>query len=54
MSLWVLFSVFTLICLIGFAGLRMSLNKTTEEKMSAYTGLVQLGPKQANVTITLP
>ena len=53
-SLWVLFSVFTLICLVGFAGLRMSLNKTTEEKMTPDKDLVQLAPKQANLTITLP
>jgi len=53
-SLWALCSVFTLICLVGFAGLRMSLNKTTEEKMVPYKNLVQLGLKQANLTITLP
>lgn len=53
-SLWALFSVFALICIIGFAGMRMSLNKTTEKKMAEYKELVKLGPKTANLTITLP
>ena len=53
-SLWALFSVFSLICIVGFAGLRMSLNKSTEKKMAEYKELVKLGPKTANLTITLP
>lgn len=51
---WVLCSVFALICVLGYAGLRMSLNKTTEEKMTAYNDVVKLAPKSAHLTITLP
>lgn len=51
---WVLCSVFALICVLGYVGLRMSLNKTTADKMNAYNDVVKLAPKSANLTITLP
>lgn len=54
LPLWVLCSVFALICLVGYAGLRMSLNKTTEERMNAYNDVVKIAPKSAHLTITLP
>lgn len=52
--LWVLASVFTLICALGYLGLRASLAKTTETRMQAYNDVVQLSPRAANLTITLP
>jgi type VI secretion system protein ImpK len=54
MPLWVLGSVFALICIVAYAGLRTSLDKTTEERMLAYNDVVKMAPKAANLTITLP
>jgi len=54
LPLWVLCSVFALICLLGYIGLRTSLGKGTEERMNAYNDVVKLAPKSANLTITLP
>ena len=52
--LWVLCSVFALICALGYIGLRTMLNKSTAHQMSAYNDVVKLAPKSANLTITLP
>ena len=52
--LWVLSSVFALICALGYIGLRTTLNKSTANQMSAYNDVVKLAPKSANLTITLP
>lgn len=52
--LWVLCSVFTLVCALGYLGLRAMLDKGTANKMNAYTDIVKLAPRQANLTITLP
>ena len=52
--LWVLCSVFALVCALGYIGLRTSLSKTTTQQMSAYNDVVKLAPKSANLTITLP
>ncbi len=54
LPLWVLCSVFGLICVLGFIGLRMSLVKTTETRMEAYNDVVKMAPRSANLTITLP
>ncbi|NHZ66232.1 type IVB secretion system protein IcmH/DotU [Massilia genomosp. 1] len=54
LPLWVLCSVFGLICILGYIGLRTSLNKSTDERMSAYNDVVKLAPRAANLTITLP
>jgi type VI secretion system protein ImpK len=54
LPLWVLCSVFGLICILGYIGLRASLAKTTEHTLSAYNDVVKLAPKAANLTITLP
>lgn len=54
LPLWVLCSVFGLICIIGYIGLRASLSKNTEQGIAAYTDVVKLAPKAANLTITLP
>jgi type VI secretion system protein ImpK len=54
LPLWVLCSVFGLICILGYIGLRTSLTKSTDERISAYNDVVKLAPRAANLTITLP
>jgi type VI secretion system protein ImpK len=54
LPVWVLCSVFALICILGYIGLRTSLGHGTEERMGAYNDVVKLAPKSANITITLP
>ena len=54
LPLWVLCSVFGLICIVGYIGLRASLAKNTEQSVAAYNDVVKLAPKAANLTITLP
>jgi type VI secretion system protein ImpK len=52
--LWVLCSMFALICALGYMGLRIMLDNGTETTMSAYNNIVKLAPRSANLTITLP
>ena len=52
--LWVLCSVFGLICLLAYLGLRTSLARNTEKSISAYNDVVKLAPRAANLTMTLP
>ncbi|CAN7575024.1 type IVB secretion system protein IcmH/DotU [Duganella sp. LjRoot269] len=54
LPLWVLCSVFGLICVLGYIGLRTSLDHGTEQRVAAYNDIVKLAPRQANLTITLP
>lgn len=54
LPLWVLCSVFGLICVLGYIGLRASLQRGTEQRVAAYNDVVKLAPRQANLTITLP
>jgi type VI secretion system protein ImpK len=54
LPLWVLCSVFALICVLGYVGLRASLGQTTQERMAGYNDVVKLAPKAAHLTITLP
>ena len=54
LPVWVLCSVFGLICVLGYIGLRTSLGRGTEERIAAYNDVVKLAPRQANLTITLP
>lgn len=51
---WVVAAVFSLIGLITFIGLSTHLGSTTREQLSAYEGTVRLGPRQANLIISLP
>jgi len=39
---------------LGYIGLRTSLNHGTEQQVAAYNDIVKLAPRQANLTITLP
>ncbi|CUI03709.1 type IVB secretion system protein IcmH/DotU [Massilia sp. P8910] len=54
LPLWVLCSVFGLICILGYIGLRASLTKSTDARMAAYNDVVKLAPRAATLTITLP
>ena len=54
LPLWVLCSVFALICALGYLGLRTMLGNSTETRMNAYSDIVKLAPRAANLTITLP
>ena len=52
--LWVIGSVFALMGLVAFIGLRWSLDRTTRVELSAYQDLIKLPPRAAHLTITLP
>nr|WP_047197595.1 type IVB secretion system protein IcmH/DotU [Caldimonas brevitalea] len=52
--LWVIGSVFALLGLVAFLGLRWSLGSSTRSELSAYQDLIKLPPKAAHLTITLP
>jgi type VI secretion system protein ImpK len=54
LPLWVLYAVFGLVCVLGYVGLRTSLGRTSEARMNAYSDVVKMGPRAANLTITLP
>ena len=52
--LWVIGSVFALLAVLAFTGLRWTLARQTQADLGAYSQLVKLAPQPANVTITLP
>lgn len=52
--LWVIGSVFALLGLVAFLGLRWSLDRSTHAELSAYRQLIKLPPRAAHLTITLP
>jgi type VI secretion system protein ImpK len=52
--LWVIASVFALLGLLAFTGLRWQLSRSTEHDLAAYQEVVKLAPQAAHVTITLP
>ncbi len=52
--LWVLGSVFGLLGLLAFTGLRWQLGRATEADLAPYQDVVKLAPPVAHVTITLP
>lgn len=52
--LWATGAVFTLIGLLAFLGISGSLRSDTASAMSAYHNTINLGPKAANLTISLP
>lgn len=51
---WVVAAVFSLIALAAFATLSTQLSSTSRDTLAAYQDLIQLGPRQANLTISLP
>jgi type VI secretion system protein ImpK len=52
--LWVIASVFGLLSVLGFVGLRWSLGQYTQQSLAAHHDIVQLAPQVASITITLP
>lgn len=52
--LWVMGSVFGLMALLGFLGLRWQLTEQTRRALGEQHHIVQLAPQVANITITLP
>ncbi|MDR2853132.1 MAG: type IVB secretion system protein IcmH/DotU [Burkholderiaceae bacterium] len=51
---WVVAAIFSLIALLGFIGLSTYLGQSTQSMLAGYNDIVRLGPKQANLTISLP
>jgi len=52
--LWVMGSVFAVVALVAFIGLRAHLRHLTDADLERYTDVVKLAPQPAYVTITLP
>jgi type VI secretion system protein ImpK len=52
--LWVIGSVFALVGLLAFLGLRWALERQTRADLAPYAQLVKLAPQAAFITITLP
>ncbi len=52
--LWVIGSVFALLGVLAFTGLRWQLARSTQGDLASYQDVVKLAPQAANVTITLP
>lgn len=51
---WVVGSVFALLGLIGFLGVRHALQRQTASDLAGYTEVVKLAPQPAYVILTLP
>lgn len=54
LPLWIVASVFGLMALLAFVGLRWQLTTHTKNALGEYHDIVQLAPQVANITITLP
>lgn len=52
--LWVVGSVFGLMALAGFLGLRWQLTEQTKQQLGLRHHIVQMAPQVAHITITLP
>lgn len=52
--LWVLCSVFGLIGMGAYIGLKTSLTHGTQQNLALYADLVKLAPRPAHLTVTLP
>lgn len=51
---WVMACMFVMLALAGFIGMRMQLDHVTERDLAGYSNIVQLAPRAAQLTITLP
>jgi len=51
---WVVASVFSLIALVAFLGLATHLSSQTQSMLNKFHDIIGLGPRQANLTISLP
>ncbi|MGO4376663.1 type IVB secretion system protein IcmH/DotU [Pseudoduganella sp. RAF53_2] len=54
LPLWALCSVFALLGIGVFIGLKSSLDSSAQSALAPYAGIVKLAPRPANLTITLP
>ncbi|CAN7410410.1 DotU family type IV/VI secretion system protein [Pseudoduganella sp. LjRoot289] len=54
LPLWVLCSVFGLVCVLSYIVLCTSLGRHTDERLHVYNDVVKMAPRVANLTITLP
>lgn len=54
LPLWVMGSVFALVALVAFIGLRTQLQRQTRADLDRYAEVVKLAPQPAFVTISLP
>ncbi|WP_377701259.1 type IVB secretion system protein IcmH/DotU [Pseudoduganella sp. UC29_71] len=52
--LWALSAVFALAALSVYVGMKSSLDSATRQGMAGYAGLVQLAPRPASLSVTLP
>ena len=52
--LWIIASVFALIGVLAFVGLNSYLKDSTLKAVAPYSEIVKVGPKSANLTISLP
>ena len=52
--LWIIGSVFALIGIGGYAALQWNLSQGTLDSINPYNEVIQLAPRAANITITLP
>jgi type VI secretion system protein ImpK len=52
--LWVMGSVFAVLAVVAFIGLRTQLKSSTDSALRPYTDIVKLAPQSAWFTITLP
>ena len=52
--LWVVGSVFGVMALAGFLGLRWQLTEQTKQQLGQQHHIVQMAPQVAHITVTLP
>lgn len=52
--LWMIGTVFAVIGLAGYGGFDWVLSNATLDSLSRYSGVIQMPPETANITITLP
>jgi type VI secretion system protein ImpK len=52
--LWAIGSVFALMALLAFMGMRWQLSEQTQRTLGTHHHIVQLAPQSAHITITLP
>ncbi len=52
--LWVVCSIFGLVGLLAFLGLRLDLGRETQNQLAGYSRLIKVAPEPAHITITLP
>jgi type VI secretion system protein ImpK len=51
---WMLAAVFSLFAMLGYTGFKTTLSHQTKKAVSQYQELIQLSPKNSNITINLP